>query len=1072
MANSFTTSVNILRDTGKDLNYIPTPNSKQVVNQIVNDFKKGIRSFNIIGTYGTGKSSFLLAFEQSVSGIQNYFETNLLPAQSKVEFIKFVGSYSSIIEQFADEFDVKTTKNQHENILSEIFNRYHAIGKRNSIMFLLIDEFGKYLEYASKHNPEDALYFIQQLAEFCNNSRYNIVLITTVHQSFDSYAYTLTSTQKQEWTKVKGRFREITFNEPVEQLLYLASEFISNDLNRKFDRSKIQECLNIILSSKSFNFNVDFIKRVAENLFPLDVLSATILTYALQRYGQNERSLFSFLESTDETGIAKYKSDENPFYNLSCVYDYLNYNFYSFLTSKYNPDFSSWSTMRASIEKAERTFDDSFDDYIKTIKTIGLINIFTPIGASLDFEFLCDYLRTACGIVKSNQIVSNLEAKKIIRFRQHSKRYILFEGTDLDIQSALIEAGNKIPEVSDITSLLNQYFQFKPEIAKLYSYETGTPRFFQFILTEYLIDSPPEGEIDGYVNLVFSNKLKLWQVEEVSRRQKEAIVYCYYKNVVEIKALLFEIEKIRKVIDENKDDKIAKRELENISDSQKRLLNHYIIESIFSGSKDIRWFFGGEEKKVTSKREFNKLLSDVCFSVYDSTPSFKNELVNKHKVSASVNTAKRNFIKALINDIDKNDLGFEYSKYPPEKTIYMTLIRENGIKLKREDVVDNQWLDRKSSFYKLWRICQKFIESTKQNPRKVSDLMEILSKRPFKLKQGLIDLWVPTFLYLKRDDYALFNDGGYIPLLSEENLELISKYPERYRLKAFDVEGVKLDIFKSYRRLLNQSAELNFDNTSFIETIKPFIVFFRQLPEYSKNTQRLSQVALKLRHAIISSKDPENTFFDAFPAALGFSLSELLNDKKILNDYTKSLQSAIHELRTSYIELIKRFEDYICNEYFSENVSFKEYKTRLQSRFTSLKKHLLLPQQKSFILRLDSELDDKAAWLNSLAQALTGKTLENFTDNDEMILYERFRSMIVDLDSLAGLSMVEIDENKEEIIRVKIDTFFDSINPRVVRIPKGKKEHIDLIKSRLMSNLGPDKTSNIAAVLNLLKEIL
>ena len=39
MANNFTTSVNIIRDTDRDFNYIPTPNARQVVSQIVNDFK-------------------------------------------------------------------------------------------------------------------------------------------------------------------------------------------------------------------------------------------------------------------------------------------------------------------------------------------------------------------------------------------------------------------------------------------------------------------------------------------------------------------------------------------------------------------------------------------------------------------------------------------------------------------------------------------------------------------------------------------------------------------------------------------------------------------------------------------------------------------------------------------------------------------------------------------------------------------------------------------------------------------------------------------------------------------------
>ena len=89
MANNFTTSINILRDTEIDFHYIPTPNAQQVVGQIVNDFKKGIRSFNIIGTYGTGKSSFLLALEQSITGAKRFFEPNF-GSNPKVDFVKIV----------------------------------------------------------------------------------------------------------------------------------------------------------------------------------------------------------------------------------------------------------------------------------------------------------------------------------------------------------------------------------------------------------------------------------------------------------------------------------------------------------------------------------------------------------------------------------------------------------------------------------------------------------------------------------------------------------------------------------------------------------------------------------------------------------------------------------------------------------------------------------------------------------------------------------------------------------------------------------------------------------------------
>ena len=105
------------------------------------------------------------------------------------------------------------------------YAKISAVGKG---WFIAIDEFGKFLEYAANNNPEKELYFIQQLAEFANDDSKNILFITTLHQGFNDYAHGLNKTQRNEWDKVKGRLKEITFNEPVEQLLLLAAERISS----------------------------------------------------------------------------------------------------------------------------------------------------------------------------------------------------------------------------------------------------------------------------------------------------------------------------------------------------------------------------------------------------------------------------------------------------------------------------------------------------------------------------------------------------------------------------------------------------------------------------------------------------------------------------------------------------------------------------------------------------------------------------------------------------------------------------------------------------------------------------
>lgn len=295
-----------------------------------------------------------------------------------------------------------------------------------------------------------------------------------------------------------------------------------------------------------FQVNPQFTCAFLEKLFPLDIFAAHVLAYSLQKYGQNERSLFTFLESADFTGLIRFKRNEYPFYNLSCVFDYLNTNFYSYLISKYNPDFSAWSNIRSSIEKIERIFENDLNQYCDVVKTIGLLNLFAPAGSVIDENFLVSYLSSTTGHSNSSQLIKNLTSKQIIRYRSHSKRFILFEGTDLDIQAALVDAGNRVSEVFDVVGQINKYFNFSPVMAKRITFEKGTPRFFEFVISDYPIDVIPQGEVDGYVNLIFNPKLKIPEIQAFSSSQKEAIIYCYFKILPNSKIFYLRLKNYKK----------------------------------------------------------------------------------------------------------------------------------------------------------------------------------------------------------------------------------------------------------------------------------------------------------------------------------------------------------------------------------------------------------------------------------------------------------------------------------------------------------------------------------------------
>ena len=75
----FSPSINIVRDNGRDIDYILTPNAKLVYSQLVNGFQIGVRSYNLVGAYGTGKSAFLKALENDITDHSNNFQNKTSP---------------------------------------------------------------------------------------------------------------------------------------------------------------------------------------------------------------------------------------------------------------------------------------------------------------------------------------------------------------------------------------------------------------------------------------------------------------------------------------------------------------------------------------------------------------------------------------------------------------------------------------------------------------------------------------------------------------------------------------------------------------------------------------------------------------------------------------------------------------------------------------------------------------------------------------------------------------------------------------------------------------------------------
>ncbi|MCZ4409100.1 hypothetical protein O3Q51_09785 [Cryomorphaceae bacterium 1068] len=1050
MANKFSPSINIIRDENKDFNYILTPNSEKIAGQIGHDFKKGMHAFTMIGSYGTGKSSFVLELDKSIRG-KGKLPIDLGFKPKKVQTLRIVGQYQSLIQYMHDLLDIKEDFEGNQKIFDALFE----LAGSSDLLLIYIDEFGKFLEYASKNNPDKELYFLQQLAEFVSTDSQNILLLTTLHQSFEGYSAQIANdVQKREWRKVKGRFQELTFNEPVEQLLYLASQKLGGKSKGNHNFSKLAKAKHIL------PFDMEEVEKVEASLSPLDIISAAVLTKALQDYGQNERSLFTFLES---------ELTQTDWVDVAAVYDYLLNSFYSLLQSPYsNKHYKNWEAFRDAEERCELMPTKQIECAKRIVKTISLLQVFSAKSSQVDQEFLRTYLSKTYKSAEIDKATEGLIQKKIIKFTKFDQSFKILQGTDVDFDLELTQAEEAVDRNFDVVSNLKEHFDFPVLQAKAVSYKRGTPRLFAFEISntpnEALV---PTGAIDGYINLIFSDDLNIDELKEISSNSEEAVLYGYFSNSKAIKDYLYEIRKTKKVLNDNQDDHVAKREFERIIQANEKLLSHEVIGSLYS--EKVRWFYAGSERdSIKSAKELNAVLSEICDSKYNAAPVFNNELLNKHKISTSIHTARKNFFKHLTENWQEEDFGFEQDKFPPEKTIYKSLIADNGMHVLENGSWELVPPSARNGFDQIWKVCEEFLASASEEKRSILDLYEILQNKPFKLKQGLIDFWVPLFLFAKRGDFALYEDGRFTPQINDAVLYIITRQPKLFEVKAFAISGIRLKVFNRYREFLQQDNLQKLDNSGFIESVRPFLVFYKNLDSYAKKTMRLSKEALDLRGAIVKAQDPEQTFFQDIPNALQMNLNELGNSDDALASFAVKLNEAIDEIKNAYAELLNRIEIYLTKEVIGKKSEFPDYKKILVKRYAGIKEHKLLPKQKVFAARINSPLNDRDSWLASIGQALLSKPLNTIDDSEEGILLDKLSHMVKELDNLQTLHKLKAEDG-DQLIKLDITNEAGLVSTNV-RIPKDKIQKVDSEAAEIEKILGKNKNLRLAILSRLLSK--
>lgn len=1051
-------STNILRDEANTLDYIVTKNSVEIFNSIFNQKNKKSKSFSIVGNYGTGKSTFLLASEKNLKEITTYF-TREIPNKNGYDFLKIIGESSPISKSISHKLKIDSF--DHNEVIEGLEQLYLKSKKSKKDFVLIIDEFGKFLEYINKTGNSEDLYLIQLIAEWANDENKDITFIITLHQDFSEYNSNLSNLEKREWEKVKGRFRELLFNEPIEQLIFFAGQSLKQVEVSSAKTKSFKKLNQFIRTTELFTINDNNYDEQTKSILPLDWLSINVLVNSLQRYGQNERSLFSFLSDLGSNGI---NGNEN--FSIDKVFDYLVKNLSTEINNYKNPNRVQWQIAFRAFDRSELLFENQEDYKIanRLIKIICLLNIFAKSDSLLDDKILATYaeLSSDTSFQAAFEIIHKLMNAGIIRFYRHSKKINFLEGTDLDIDNELVNVSKEINLDFKIDEEIEKKLNFPILPVKRSSYEKGTPRYFEFRLIEDLQNILlPTGTIDGYINLIFDENIADKKIQSISKNSG-AQLFVIYKNSKNIHDSIFTIHKLEFILNKRKDDQVAKNIILKELGYYQKQLEKLIIDDLFVLNNENKWFYNGKPLKIGSKKDLNIQLSKVCDEIYSKAPMFKNELINREFISSQISVARKKLFRLMLSNSSEKNLGFETDKFPPEKAIYTTLFELEGIHRYNSElgyfelgaptrVCENK---KEINFGSIWEDSEAFLNSSISSKRNLGEFYNLLSESPYKLKKGFLDLWILSFLIIKKEDYALFHDqNGFIPYIDEDILDFIYKNPYAYSIKSYRIDGLKLNLLESYKELVQLHHESSGTKSSFLTVYGSFLKFYNSLNDYSKKTKSISAKAIAFRDAIKNAKDPEQALFSLFPHALGFNNVDFENNEEDFNTYIFHIQDSIREIRISYDQLLNRVESQIIESLECENTDFHKYKIELTERLKSIKPELLTKDNAIFFRRIVSPIDDRESWIKSVADIALGKPIDKMLDSEEILLMNNVSAYAKKLFEVSSLHEFKSEYNRRMVSLTYLNTNGEQTENKLI-IDESFEHEIEAQKSEILKIIG------------------
>lgn len=935
IARRFQKSIRIdtdIHDVGALEGFICPPSSRDVLMGMARQLKDaGHGAFTWTGPYGSGKSSLVVALCAALSGQKKTRDaasrvlgddtfktlTSVMPPKAQGwHCVAIVGRRARLADIIGEALESKGLARKSKSwtdasVLQALKFLLARDAKTHGGIVLIIDEMGKALEGAA-HDGHD-IYLLQQLAELSSRSDRRLVLVGILHQAFDEYAQKLARESRDEWAKIQGRFVDLVVNASGDEQLELLSRALETTGKPQPHHSATEPVARL-------SGTLDGIRRRTTLLgrcWPLHPITAALLgPLARRRFGQNQRSLFAFLNSAEPEGFHDFVSDakSGDFYNPDRLWDYLRINLEPSILA--SPDGHRWAIGVDAIERSKASGASTLE--ISLLKTVIVIDLFRGRSGLIASPELLQHCGSETAKPKEiERALGALASRSCIVFRRHSGSYSLFAGSDFDIEDALARAK---PSAASINlEQLRELAGLQPILAKRHYHTTGAIRWFNLDLIrlhdlEASLTAEPAARAAGRFVIVIPTsgettaKARALCAAIAAKAPSNLVIGIsdHAWHVLELAREFIALSTIHENRPELRGDAVARREvLARLNETQARLERE--LQRMTGAAL---WFRQGSEPCRLAATELNTVASSISDELYAKAPRILNELLNRDFPSSNAVKAQRDLMKRMLENEGEERLGLK--GWPAEAGLLESLLLKTGLYREGPDgwrLIGPNGRHDPYSLFPLWQDALKELKSRKKTAISLADIYARWRKPPFGVKEGLMPVIALSLYLAQRDNIAVYRQGVFQPAMTDLDVDMLTSDAAQIQFRWIDLNEDAQQLLKGIAAFaVSVDPEGPAKSGNPLDVARSLIAAFDRLPAWTKRTKSITPAAQKLGGLLRYANDPNRLLFEDVHA---------LTDKSKANPVKQTIAlftQAFLELQDAYPAMLHDLERTLFEE--------------------------------------------------------------------------------------------------------------------------------------------------------------